>query len=92
MLDFSLPEGVGLAFICTIFLFSHIQCLTGSAIFSANTGFADISLLRLTQLASIESHCVDSLPGPQHCVEPSCCDPNHGPASQRLGEHLHVHT
>lgn len=56
---------------------------------SCDSGFADISLLRLTQLASIESYCVDSLPGPEHCVEPSSCNPNHCPAFQHLGEHLY---
>lgn len=50
------------------------------------------SVWRLTQLPSVESHRVHCLPGPQHCVEPSCCDSNHHPSFQHFGEHLFQNT
>lgn len=48
------------------------------------------SMQRLTQLTSVEPHGVDGLPGPQDCVETSSGNPNHRPAFQHLGEHLHT--
>lgn len=81
----SLPQALDFLFIS-----SNLQFTTTVQLkeMQYNCLFANTDMLRLTQLASIESHCIDSLPGPEHCVEPSCCNSNHCPSFQRLGENL----
>jgi len=44
----------------------------------------------LTQLASVEAHGVDGLPGPQHRVEPPGSHTDHRPALQVLRKDLHT--
>lgn len=48
------------------------------------------NLCKITQLSSIESHCVDCLFGPENSMKPSSCNSNNGPAFQGLRKHLGI--
>lgn len=43
---------------------------------------------KITQLSSVESHCVDGLSGPEDSMKPSSCNSNNCPAFQGLRKHL----
>lgn len=43
---------------------------------------------KITQLSSVESHCVDCLSGPEDSMKPPGCNSNNCPAFQGFRKHL----
>lgn len=56
-----------------------------------NVNMQAYNFCNITQLSSIESHCVDCLSGPEDSMKPSSCNSNNCPAFQGLRKHLDPH-